>query len=149
MSRCIRKPSICICENSCAVIARLINCTADQRLCFRSIVRYLFFLNPKFQKSSLCLRFNRPVCVRRGRKPILLVSSRTGSYALLVDHDLLLPHHVTYTYMIRMMFFNSCHLRFYSFCRQSMRMLFICDESPIFSGQIGIKIISLRRAVIK
>ena len=34
------------------------------------------------------------------------------------------------------------------FCGQSMRMLFICGESPIFSDQIGITIIAVRRTVI-
>ena len=43
------------------------------------------------------------------------------------------------------MFFNTCHLLDYFFCgQQSMRMLFICGESPIFSDQIGIKIIAVR-----
>ena len=49
---------------------------------------------------------------------------------------------------IRGMFFNTCHLLDYFFCGQSMRMLFICGESPIFSDQIGIKIIAVRRTVI-
>ena len=48
----------------------------------------------------------------------------------------------------RLMFFNTCHLLGYFFCGQSMRMLFICGESPIFSDQIGIKIIAVRRTVI-
>ena len=49
---------------------------------------------------------------------------------------------------IRVMFFNSCHLLDYFFCGQSMRMLFIRGESPIFSDQIGIKIIAVQRTVI-
>ena len=50
--------------------------------------------------------------------------------------------------LIRGMFFNTCHLHDYFFCGQSMRMVFICGESPIFSDQIGIKIIAVRRTVI-
>ena len=53
-----------------------------------------------------------------------------------------------YTLYIRGMFFNTCHLLDYIFCGQLMRMLFICDESPIFSDQIDIKIIAVRRTVI-
>ena len=49
---------------------------------------------------------------------------------------------------IRGMFFNTCHSLDYFFCGQSMRMLFICGESPILSDQIGIKIIAVRRTVI-
>ena len=34
------------------------------------IVQFLFFVNPKFQASSLLLRLYRSVCVRLGRKPL-------------------------------------------------------------------------------
>ena len=44
---------------------------------------------------------------------------------------------------LRGVFFNSCHLLDYFSRGQSMRMLFICGERLIFSGQIGIKIIAL------
>ena len=44
-------PEFCICKNKGA--DQLCgNCTADQRLCFSYIVKFLFFLNPKFQVSS-------------------------------------------------------------------------------------------------
>ena len=43
------------------------------------IVLFLFFLNPKFQASSLLLRLYRPVCVGPGRKPRRPVFSRRGS----------------------------------------------------------------------
>ena len=65
------------------------------------------------------------------------------------DHDT--GFHVNgfiHTFLLRGMFFNTCHLLDYFFCGQSMRMLFICGESPIFSDQIGIKIIAVRRTVI-
>ena len=51
------------------------NCTADQHLCFRNTVQSLFFLNPKFQASSLLLQMYRLVCVGPGWKPELLVFS--------------------------------------------------------------------------
>ena len=43
------------------------------------IVQFLYLLNPKFQASSLLLWMYNLVCVRPGRKPKLLVFSRTGS----------------------------------------------------------------------
>ena len=46
------------------------------------IVQFLFFLNPKFQASSLLLTLYRPVCVRPGRKPRRLVFSHRGSYVV-------------------------------------------------------------------
>ena len=47
MSRVMRKPTFCICENKDADQLRG-NREADQRLCFRYIVQFLFILNPKF-----------------------------------------------------------------------------------------------------
>ena len=43
------------------------------------IVQFLFFLNPKFQASSLLLWLHTSVCVRPGRKPWRPVFSRHGS----------------------------------------------------------------------
>ena len=43
---------------------RQINCTADQRLCFTSLIVYFhLLLNLKFQSSSLLLRLYKSVCV--------------------------------------------------------------------------------------
>ena len=57
--RLVRKQTICIGENK----------DADQ-LCFATrIVQFLFYLNPKFQASSLHLCFYSPVCVGPVRKP--------------------------------------------------------------------------------
>ena len=42
-------------------------------------VQLHFFLNPKFQASSLLLRLYKLVCVRPGRKPKLLIFSCEGS----------------------------------------------------------------------
>ena len=44
------------------------------------IVQFLSYLNPKFQASNHLLWLYRPVCVRPGQKPKLLVFSRTGSF---------------------------------------------------------------------
>ena len=52
ISRVVRKPAFCICENKDADQLRD-NREADQRLCFRyTDSRSLHFLNPKFQASS-------------------------------------------------------------------------------------------------
>ena len=52
MSRVMRKPTICICENKDADQLRG-NHEADQRLLFRSsIVQSLYLLNLKFQASG-------------------------------------------------------------------------------------------------
>ena len=58
------KPTICIGENKDRD-----NREADQRLCFRYSVQFLFYLNPKFQASSSFLCLYRPVCVVPVRKP--------------------------------------------------------------------------------
>ena len=82
MSRVVRKPAFCICENKDADQLRG-NREADQRLCFRySDSTILYFLNPKFQASSHLLWLYSPVCVRPGRKPRRPVFSQRGSYML-------------------------------------------------------------------
>ena len=45
------------------------NRTADQPLCFRYIVQFLYFINLKFQASSHHLWLYSPVSVGPGRKP--------------------------------------------------------------------------------
>ena len=68
MSRVMRKPAFCICENK------------DQRLCFRSqIVQSLYFLNPRFHASSHLLWLYSPVCVGPGQKPRRPVFSQRRS----------------------------------------------------------------------
>ena len=68
MSRDVRKPDFCICENK----------DADQlRLCFRhldSTIPLSGFLTPKFQVSSHLLLLHSLVCVGPGRKPRTPVS---------------------------------------------------------------------------
>ena len=87
MSRVVRKPVYCICENKDADQLRG-NREADQRLCFRymdSTVLSLYFQNSKFQASSHLLWLYRLVCVGPGRKPRRPVFSERGSYYL--DND--------------------------------------------------------------
>ena len=69
MSHHTRKPTTCICEIKGAD-QLCSNCTADHRFVFTTrIVQFLFFLNPKFQASTLPLCLYMPVCVTPGRKP--------------------------------------------------------------------------------
>ena len=69
LSLVMRKPALCICENTDADQLRR-NREADQRLCFATqIVQSLYFLSPKFQVSSHPLWLCSPVCVGPGRKP--------------------------------------------------------------------------------
>ena len=46
-------------------------------------------------------------------------------------------------FIVRGVFFNSCHLLDYFSRGLTTRMLFICGESSLFSDQISIKIIAL------
>ena len=72
MSRVIRKPTFCICENKGAdQLCSNGDCAADQCLCFRYIdSTTLYFLNLKFQASWHLLHWlYSPVCVRPGRNP--------------------------------------------------------------------------------
>ena len=79
MSRIVRKPAFCVCENKDADQLRG-NREADQRL-FRytdsTIPRY--FLNSKFQASSRLVWLYSPVCVGPGRKLRRPVFSQRGS----------------------------------------------------------------------
>ena len=61
---------------SCAVTAQLISAFVMATW----IVQILFYLNPKFQASSLLLLLYRLVCVAPGRKPQRLAFSRCGSF---------------------------------------------------------------------
>ena len=63
------KPTICICENKDADQLRG-NREADHAFVFATrIVQFLFYLNPKFQASSLLLLPYGSVCVGPVRKP--------------------------------------------------------------------------------
>ena len=69
MSRVMRKPAFCICENKDADQVRS-NLEADQCLSFHYTDRTIpLFLNPKFQASSHLLWLYSLVCDGPGRKP--------------------------------------------------------------------------------
>ena len=71
MSRVMRKPTICTCENIDADQLRG-NCEADHVSAFvfaSWIVWYLYFLYPKFQASSHLQWLYNPVCVSPGQNP--------------------------------------------------------------------------------
>ena len=77
------KPTICICENKDADQLRG-NREADQRLCFRYTDSTISLLSTfKIPSFSLYIAVfydcHRPVCVRPGGEPQLLIFSRTGS----------------------------------------------------------------------
>ena len=81
------KPTICICETkgadqlrgySFAVTAKLISAFVFAT----QIVHFLFFLNPKFQASSLLLCLYSSVCVRPGQKPHCWFSHETAQVLL-------------------------------------------------------------------
>ena len=82
MSRGMRKPAFCICENK----------DADQLICvfFFAVrmVQSLFYLNLKFQASSHLLWLYSPVCVGPGRKPRSPVFSERGSFYLCILKDM-------------------------------------------------------------
>ena len=63
MSRIVRKSDFCLGENKGADQLR------GNFVFATRIVQFLFFLNPKFQASSLLLWLYRLVCVGPDRKP--------------------------------------------------------------------------------
>ena len=78
MSRVVRKPAFCICENKDVDQLRG-NREVDQHLCFRYTDSTIPLL-PKFQASNHLLRLYSLVCVIPGRKPRRPVFSQLGSY---------------------------------------------------------------------
>ena len=83
MSRVVRKPAFCICENKDADQLRG-NREADQRLCFR----YIDSTIPLLPSSHLVWLYSL-VCVRPGRKPRRPVFSQRGSYNHQIFHLIL------------------------------------------------------------
>ena len=80
----MRKPDFCLGENKGADQLRG-NREADHAFVFATrIVYFLFFLNPKFQASSLLLSLYSPVCIGPGRKSRRPVFSRRGSNMFMV-----------------------------------------------------------------
>ena len=98
LSRVMRKPAFCICENKAADQLRG-NREADQRLCFRHtdsaipylsvfatrIVQFLIYLNLKFPASSHLLWLYSPICVGPGQNPRRPVFSQRGSISTVTD----------------------------------------------------------------
>ena len=70
----MRNPDFRICENTDADQLRRVR-IAEQRLCFRYIVQFPFFLDPKYQASSYILRLYSLICVGPGRKSRRQISS--------------------------------------------------------------------------
>ena len=70
-------------QTSFAVTAKLISAFVFAT----QIAQSFFFLNPKFQASNHLLWLYKPVCVGPGRKPKLLVFSRTDLNVFCVTHD--------------------------------------------------------------
>ena len=76
LSLVVRKPAFCICENKDAgVTPKLISAFVFAT----RIVKFLYFLNPKFQASSHLLWLYSLVCIGPGRKPRRPVFSQRGS----------------------------------------------------------------------
>ena len=79
-----RNPTICICKTktqiSCAVTTELISAFVFAT----QIVQSLFFLNLKFQASSLLLWQHSMICVRPNQKPKLFDSDAKAHTELLV-----------------------------------------------------------------
>ena len=84
MSLVMRKPAFSICENKDADKLRSNSLLSKSEIPLLS--KSLFYLNPKFQASSLPLWV---YCVRPGRKPRRPVFSQRDSYVVLLkDHDI-------------------------------------------------------------
>ena len=80
MSRDVRKPDFCTCENKDADQLRGYR-EADQHLCFRYTDSTIPVLpNPKYQVPSDLQWLPSPVCVGPGRKPRRPVFSERDSY---------------------------------------------------------------------
>ena len=83
MSRVMRNPAFCKCENKATDHLCGKRRTADQRLCFRytdSVIPLLPKSEISSLKSSHLLLLYSPVCVGPGRKPLRPVFSQRGSY---------------------------------------------------------------------
>ena len=85
MSRVVRKPTFCICENKDADQLRGYR-EADQCFVFDTkIVQPLYFLNTKFQTSRHLLWLYSLVCIGPGRKLRSPVFSQRDSNNLFLD----------------------------------------------------------------
>ena len=92
MSRVMRKPYFCLCENRGADQLR-------SNFVFATwIVLFLFFLNPKFQASNHPLWLHRPVCIGHARKIVNMVVSLYRHFQLTTRLMELLPLHTCNAY---------------------------------------------------
>ena len=85
MSRVVRKPAFCICENKDAdqLRGKLTTKLISAFIFTTRIVLSLYSLNPKFQASIHLLWLHSPVCVGPGRKPGRPVFAERGSYIVI------------------------------------------------------------------
>ena len=75
LSRAVRKPEFCICENKDADFAATAKLISAFVFAAR-IAKSLYFLNQEFQVSNNLLWLYSPVCVGPGRKPLRPVFSQ-------------------------------------------------------------------------
>ena len=62
------------------ITGSILHAVANQHFCFRNIVQFLYFLNPKFQASNYLLWLYSLICVGPGWKPRRQFFSGRGSY---------------------------------------------------------------------
>ena len=97
LSRVVRKPAFCICENKDADQLRG-NAKLISAFVFATwIVQSFFYLNSKFQASSHLLWLYSLVCVGPGRKTRRQVFSEQGSFHYQTLVLTLLSHHYPYS----------------------------------------------------
>ena len=98
MSRVMRKPDFCICENKDADQLRGTAKLISAFVFAIRIVQFLFYLNTKFQASKHILSLCSLVHVGPGRKPRRPVFSERGSY---VSYSLMSTHNLCFRAKIR------------------------------------------------
>ena len=86
----MRKPAFCICENKGAD-QLCSNCTADQCLCFRYIVKSRFYLNINFQASCHLLWLYSLVHVGPGQIPKDRFSCNDAQLKIVAQLDVNFP----------------------------------------------------------
>ena len=112
MSRVVRKPALCICENKAwinfGVTAKLISVFVFAIW----IVQYLRFLNSNFQDSSHLLWLYSQVCVRAGLKPPRPVFSQRGIILWVLgkafSSNQLLLQNICFIGNCKILSFNNC-----------------------------------------
>ena len=82
------------------------------------------------------------------KPPDFCICESKGTDQLCISTFVFTTRIVQFLFYLQRAFFNSCHLLDYFSCGLTTRMLFICGESSIFSDQISIKIVALRRTTL-